>query len=88
MNTPKDHKFVTDILTKLTAMNNVQILKDGNGIISLVKEDLKFGEVSNTKLKLLNKEGKYYLVDNAIISDNDLLLKEATNSYWIAAGKK
>lgn len=88
MDTPKDHKFVTEILTKLTAMNNVQVLKEVTGTISLVKEDLKFGEISNAKLKLLSKEGKYHLIDNAVIKDQDLLLKEATNSYWIAAGKK
>ena len=88
MNTPKDQKFVTDILTKLTAMNNVQISKEITDIVSLVKEDLKFGEVVNNKLKLLGKDGKYHLVDNTVIKDNDLLLREATHSYWIAAGKK
>lgn len=88
MNTNKEHKFTSDILTKLAGMNNVQGVKDETGLISLVKEELKFGEILNTKLKLLNKEGKYHLIDNSIISDNDLLLKAATNAYWIAAGKK
>ncbi len=88
MNTSKDHKFVTEILAKLTAMNNVQASKEITGVISLMKEDLKFGEVFNNKLKLLAKDGKYHLVDHVVIKDNDLLLQEATNSYWIAAGKK
>lgn len=88
MSPSKDQKFVTDVLTKLTAMNNVQASQETSDIISLIKEDVKFGEVLNNKLKLLGKDGKYHLVDNAVIKDNDLLLKEATNSYWIAAGKK
>lgn len=88
MNTNKDHKFTSEILTKLAGMNNVQIIKDETGIISLVKEELKFGEILNSEVKLLNKEGKYHLIDNSIISDNDLLLKAATNAYWIVSGKK
>ena len=88
MNTNKDHKFSSKILTKLVGMNNVQIVKNDTGSVSLVKEELKFGEILNAKLKLLNKEGKYHLINNSIISDNDLLLKAATNAYWIASGKK
>ncbi len=88
MSTNKDHKFTSKILTKLAGMNNVQIVQDEKGGVSLVKEELKFGEILNTKLKLLNKEGKYHLINNSIISDNDLLLKAATNAYWIASGKK
>lgn len=88
MSTNKDQKFPSNILAKLVGMNNVQVVKDETGIISLVKEELKFGEILNARVKLLNKEGKYHLIDNSIISDNDLLLKAATNAYWIAAGKK
>lgn len=88
MSTNKDYKFTSKILTKLAGMNNVQIVRDETGGVSLVKEELKFGEILNTKLKLLNKEGKYHLINNSIISDNDLLLKAATNAYWIASGKK
>jgi hypothetical protein len=88
MSTNKDYKLTSKILTKLAGMNNVQIVRDETGGVSLVKEELKFGEILNTKLKLLNKEGKYHLINNSIISDNDLLLKAATNAYWIASGKK
>ncbi|MCP5369611.1 MAG: hypothetical protein H6909_02860 [Rickettsiaceae bacterium] len=88
MTQDKDHAFTNSILARLEAMNNVQALRDETGITSLVKEELKFGEILNAKLKLLNKEGKYNLVDSAIMADNDLLLKEATYSYWIACGKK
>ena len=88
MRTNKDHRFTSEILTKLSGMNNVQIVKDDTGRISLVKEDFKFGEILNSRVKLLNKEGKYHFIDNTIISDNDLLLKAATNAYWIACGKK
>lgn len=88
MSINKNHKFTNEILTKLAGMHNVQIVKEETGIMSLVKENLKFGEIFNTRVKLLHKEGKYHFINDSIISDNDLLLQMATNAYWIACGKK
>ena len=79
--------YVTSVLTVLNKMGSLKKRKLGKTVF-LVKDGVEFVRIARSRLDLLNPSCSLYEFKDDFNKQGDTLLRSATESYWIAAGRK
>lgn len=72
------------ILEILSPMYNVILDVDRNGIVAVIKDDIKFAIIKDEAICLINQQGEFKKVAHDIVANTDHLLQEATKAFWCA----
>jgi TfoX/Sxy family transcriptional regulator of competence genes len=98
----KDNRFVFTVLQSLEPMGKIDCLVVDSGTLGLYKDNIMFGYILGSELYLRTTEGNQEIYEERLdmngakfnklrknyLHHKDILLQIATESYWIATGKR
>ena len=70
----------------LLPMSNV-VMREEKNKISIFKDNFMFGYLQDDELYLADNNDEFKKVEKKIFTNTDLLLQQATKSFWIVAKK-
>jgi len=79
--------YLISVLKVLNRMGSLQKRKFGKTVF-LVKDGVEFARITRSKLDLLNPRCSLYEFKDDFNIQGDTLLRSATESYWVASGRK
>ena len=79
--------LVKQVMEILISIPEITIKKEETAF-NLSKENVKFCVIKNNMVYLLTSNGNYEEVAQDMLTTHDEFLSQATNSIWIATGKK